>query len=237
MPKEDDKRNIIKRIPSGIPGLDELIQGGFPENTLNLLTGVYGTGRTIFALQFLYNGAKKGEPGVYISLEKQPEEIKEIMRSFGWEVDELIKNKMFSILKPDLHKFDTFKQTLEDEVDRLEAKRIVINPFSLISAYFNNIYDTRRALFEFRRQMEKLGCTGLMITDAIEGNNEVSFGRIAEFVTNGVILLDLLLKKESNTFVRTINIRKMERTNHSLKLIPIEISKNGIEVYYDAEVF
>jgi KaiC/GvpD/RAD55 family RecA-like ATPase len=226
-----------ERVQTGISGIDELIEGGLPENSLVLLAGHCGTGRHTFAMQFLYHGAKNGEPGVYISMEKEPEEIISSMKSFGWDLDSLIKERKLVIIKPDMQRFDTLKKTIEDEIDRIGAKRLVLSPFSFISAYFANVYDARKALSELRNQMKKLNCTAIAITDIKEGEQVFSSTGFEEFVSSGVIVLDLMLKKENNTYVRTVLIRKMERTNHSLKLIPIEISKEGITAYPDAEVF
>lgn len=235
----DTIRSIDRtRVQSGIEGLDTLIEGGFLPSTLNLLAGKAGTGRTAFSMQFLYHGAKKlNEPGVYVTLEKEPPEIVENMESFGWDLKDLMAKNKLSIIKPDLHRFDSLKQLIEDELDRINAKRLVINPFSFITAYFNNVYDIRKSLSDFRRQMKKLNCTAILVTDIPEDGKTYSSTGFEEFVVSSVIALDLVLKKDSNSFVRTAFIRKMERTNHSLKLVPMEITKEGVSIYPDAEVF
>ena len=226
------------RVDTGIDGLDELLEGGIPAGSLNIVAGRLGTGRLIFALQFLYYGAKeKGEPGVFVSLEKEPDDVVEIMQSFGWDPVELIERKLLSIIKPDMHRFESLKTSIIDEVDRIGAKRVVIKPFSLLTAYFNNVYDVRKALSVLRREMKQMGCTTLAVTDIAEGEQSFSSTGFEEFVANGVILLDFQAKKDSNEFTRTLLVRKMERTNHSLKLVPFEIGKKGIEVYVSAEVF
>ena len=234
--KKTEKTNAP--VETGIPGLDKLIGDGIPAGTLNLLAGRCGTGKTTFAMQFLYHGAKeKDEPGVYISLEKDPEEIIESMKKFNFDLEELISKKKLSVIKPDLSKFDTMKKIIEDEVDRIGAKRLVIDPFTLLTAYFNNIYDARKALADLKRTMKKLDCTALAVSDITEGAQTFSSTGFEEFVVDGVIVLDLMLKKDSNAYVRTLLIRKMEQTKHSLKLVPIEITNEGIAVYPDADVF
>lgn len=232
------KMNRIERIETGIPGLNELTEGGIPSGTLNILAGHCGTGKSTFAMQFLYYGAKeKNEPGVYISLEEQPEEVLENFDRFNWDLEDLIKKKKLSIIKFELHKFDSLKQVIGDEINRIGAKRLVIDPFSLITAYFNNVYDTRKALSDLAREIRTFNCTTLAITDLKEGEQSFSSTGFEEFVVSGVISLDLILKKDSNSFIRTILIRKMARTNHSLKLVPLEIGSDGISLYPDAEVF
>lgn len=236
--KKSDDKTVILRVETGIPGLDGLIENGIPRTSLNLLSGHCGTGKSTFAMQFLYYGAKeKDEPGVYISLEKDPEEIIENMKRFSWNITDLIKQKKISIIKPDLSKFDTMKKVIEDEVDRIGAKRLVIDPFTLITAYFANVYDARKALADLKRTMKKLDCTALAVSDIPEGNETFSSTGFEEFVVSSVIVLGLLLNRDSNVYVRTLVVRKMEATKHSLKLVPIEISNDGLVAHPESEVF
>jgi KaiC/GvpD/RAD55 family RecA-like ATPase len=228
----------IERLQTGIPGMDELIEGGIPRTSMVLLSGRSGTGRNTFAVQYLYHGAsERDEPGVYISLEKEPEEIIDAMNRFGWDIKGLMKEKKLAIVKPEIQRFDTLKKVIEDHVDRIGAKRLVISPFSLLSAYFENTYAARKALSELSILVKKLGCTALAVTDIKEGDIVYSSTGFEEFVAGGVIALDLMFKKDSSSYVRTVFIRKMEKTNHSLKLVPIEITADGIKAYPDAEVF
>ncbi len=65
---------MIERVPTGVQGLDDLIEGGFPKNSIVIISGEPGTGKTTFALQFIYEGVKKGEPGVFITFEEKVNE-------------------------------------------------------------------------------------------------------------------------------------------------------------------
>ena len=76
-----------ERIESGIQGLDKLIEGGFIKNSVNLVAGQTGTGKTLFCMQYLLNGLKKGENGVYITLEQKQDEILQDVGRFGWDVE------------------------------------------------------------------------------------------------------------------------------------------------------
>jgi len=225
------------RVATGIPGFDKVIDSGIPVGTLTLLSGKCGTGKSLFSLQFLCEGAKAGEPGIYISLEEDPADILENIRPFGWKAEELIRQGKLVIIKPDLHRFDLLKQTIVDEVDRIGAKRLVINPLTSLTSFFDNVYDARKALSDLRRQMKELECTGLAVCDIREDASIYSSTGYEEFVASGVIVLDVRLNKDSNSYVRTLFLRKMERSSHSLKLVPLEIGPRGIRVYPDAEVF
>ena len=76
----------MNRITTGITGFDDLIEGGFPEGRSFLVSGGTGTGKTIFAVQYLINGAMQGEPGVYLTLDERPNLIREDMLRFGWNL-------------------------------------------------------------------------------------------------------------------------------------------------------
>lgn len=224
-------------MPTGISGLDEAMDGGYPKHGLIMLSGKCGTGRTTFGLQFLCDGAKGGERGVFVTLEKEAREILDHAQGFEWGSKEYFDKRMVSVVKPDMHRFDTFKKTLEDEIYRLGAKRLVIDSFSLISAYFHeDAFDVRRSISDIGRMMRRLGCTCIIIEDILEGSPLLSYTGYKEFVVDGVVVLDII-KKDASTFARTLYIRKMGRTSHSLKLIPFEISREGVIVYPEAEVF
>ena len=85
----------IKRISTGISGLDPLIQGGFKRNSVNLVAGGAGTGKSIFAMQFIIEGLKKNEPGIYITFEEKKEKVYEDMLEFGWDLEKYEKSEKF----------------------------------------------------------------------------------------------------------------------------------------------
>jgi len=225
------------RVATGIAGLDGVIDGGYPGSSLIMLSGKCGTGRTTFGMQFLFEGAKNGENGVFVTLEKEPPEVMAHAIGYSWGAKKHFEKKMVTVVKPDMHRFDSFKKALEEEIYRTGAKRLVIDSFSLISAYFHeDPYDVRRSISDLARMVRRLDCTALVIEDILEGSAYLSYTGYKEFVVGGVIVLDIV-KKDASTFARTLYVRKMERTNHSLKLIPFEISSDGITAYPDAEVF
>ena len=236
--REEEHKAKEDRVETGIFGLDELLEGGLPRNGLYMISGKCGTGKTTFGLQYLNHGAaNKSENGVFVALEKGPDAIIASTKKFGWKFDELIRNDRLSVVKPDMHRFESFKKTLEDEIYRVRAKRLVIDSFSLISAYFHNdVYDVRRSIVELAEMGSRLGCTTLILADILEGSPLLSYKGYKEFVVSGVIVLDIV-KKDPSTFARTLLVRKLADTNHSLKLVPIEISPEGIMAYPDAEVF
>jgi len=89
----------MDRVPTGIDGLDELIEGGIPRRRMILVSGSTGTGKTIFSSQFIYRGATDyNEPGIFVTLDERPETIREDMLQFGWDFRKLEQEGMIRII-------------------------------------------------------------------------------------------------------------------------------------------
>lgn len=228
--------SIVKRVNTGIKGLDELIEGGIPEKSLLLLTGTTGTGKSIFAMEFLVEGALQGENGVYISLQESMEETIKQMRFFGWPVDKLLEEGKLLVVQPELYNFDALMTAIEDAIDRVDAKRLVIDSISIIGMYFERKFKIRKSVLEIAQLLKKLNCTCVAISEVGEGEIELSPYGIEEYIADAVIIL--YYAKKGSSFIRAMTIRKMRATKHSTKIHPIEIRRGeGIVVYPTEEVF
>ncbi|MFH0868841.1 MAG: ATPase domain-containing protein, partial [archaeon] len=223
------------RLQTGISGMDNLMEGGIPEKSLVLLSGSAGTGKTIFAFQWLVTGALANEPGVYVAMEEDPDQIVIEMERFGWPIRKLIKDKKLIIIRPELYKYDLFMTAIEDAMDKIDAKRLVVDSMSVIGLYFENPYKVRRAVFDLNRTIKRLGVTTMVITEIREGSQAISTYGVEEYVADGVIVLYYL--RRENMFLRAVAIRKMRYTDHSNKIHPIKISDTGITVYGAEEIF
>lgn len=220
----------VERTKSGIKGLDELISGGFPRESTIMVTGGPGTGKTTLAINYLVSGAVDyKEKGVYISLEEDPQRtINNIKGSFSWPIEELIKKKMLKFIRAELYDFDKLKIMIEDEVESMKAKRLVVDPTTIISLFFEKPFEVRRSILDLDRTVKKLGCTTLMICEVPEGTKGISVFGVEEFVADGIIIMHYL---EDGKFNRALSIRKMRATRHDIGVHPIEITKDGIVVY------
>lgn len=89
----------ITRVNTGVKGLNDIIEQGFPESSPILLSGSPGAGKTLTSLQFLYHGAQNNEPGIYITFEEPKESILTAGKRFGWEFSEYIKNNKLVIVE------------------------------------------------------------------------------------------------------------------------------------------
>lgn len=226
----------INRVSSGIKGMDELMEGGIPEKFLVLVSGQSGTGKSTFGLNYAIEGALKNEPALYVALEEEIEEIVMQMKLFGWPVEQMLEEKKLLITKPSVYDFEKLLTHIEDMATKINAKRIVLDSFSIIGMFFKEEFRIRKALFDLAELVKKLETTTLVISEVKENTTGISTYGIEEFVADGVIVL--YLTRKENIFSRGIAIRKMRSTNHSLKIHPIQIHKNnGITVYATEETF
>ncbi len=217
-------------LKTGIRGLDKILGGGIPEEHIVLVSGGCGTGKTIFGMKFLVGGAMKGEPGVFVSFEESPDSTIKQMKLLGWPADRLISEKKLLIVRPELYDFDALLTIIEDAVEGIKAKRLVIDPASLIGMYFENKFKVRKALLDLGRLLKKINCTTIAIDEIQEGEPSLSAYGVEEFIVDGVIILYLI--KRGDVFVRAITVRKMRDVKHSTRIYPMEIKKyEGIVVY------
>ena len=237
MPRKKKKveTSKIKKVNVGVSGVDEILDGGIPENSLVLLAGTCGTGKTTFGLQFLYQGIKNGENGVYVTLEEIPERLELTASLFGWDLKKLEKEKKLLIIKPELYKYESLVADIEDAVKNINAKRLVIDSMAILGSYFSDSFELRRKVLELNEILKGLNCTTLAISEIEEGTNKISRYGIEEFTVDGVVILYYI--KRENNFLRAIAVRKMRNTPHSSKIHPLEITNKGLEVFPTEEIF
>ncbi len=229
MPEDD------KRIQTGVRGVDELIGGGLFEDTLTLVTGTTGTGKTIFSTQFIYEGAKKGEPGVYVSFEEPPENIKAHALKFGWDFSKLEKEGKVVFVRYDPYHIEDVYELIESNIKKVGAKRVVIDSISALGLYVRDVPELRRMIFNISLLLRKLKCTSILISEILPLQKSLSRFGVEEFVTDGVIVLYYL--RSDSQYSRSLTVWKMRGTEHSQKLHPYKIDKGGVVVYPKEEAF
>ncbi|MFQ5406055.1 MAG: RAD55 family ATPase [Candidatus Micrarchaeia archaeon] len=233
----------VKRVKFGIPGFDNLISEGVPDNAIVLVAGASGSGKSIFCLQSLIFGALNGEPGVYISFEEEPESIRQAERNFGWDIDKLEKNKMLSIIFKDPYEVENFAKTLAGELhytlQELNAKRVVIDSVTYFALTLRDKYLVRKELDALAKRFKKLDILTFMISEIPRESSSKKLSSqygMEEFLADAVIHLhDFTVKRVIRQ--RAIEILKMRLTQHDRVLRPFVISRTGIQVYPRAQVF
>ena len=128
-----------RRVKTGVPGLDELVAGGFPSESVVLVSGTAGTGKTIMALQFLINGAKRGERGVYFTFEEREDKIRDQCRQFGWPIDKLEKQNKLLIKSIHQKTIDTVFGEIKGTLDAFKPTRMALDSITTFSLYAHTV--------------------------------------------------------------------------------------------------
>lgn len=243
MPNKPVTRPVLKtrnsgigRVTTGIPGLDELLEGGYVKGSTILVTGGTGTGKTTFCVQFLLEGLRKGEPGIYVTFEEEPDDIKEDVKRYGFDLTEYEKKGIFKFVYQNPFEISDISSSIVNIINSLNAKRVVLDPISLMGMYVKEPAVLRKRLFGIIRMLKKSYTTAIISSEILDndiGERVGSLSRegVTEFVVDGVIVLNFLGIGGSSG--RTLMIRKMRRTKHGMDIYPLDIGKNGMSVKKD----
>ncbi len=220
----------MERVGTGVTGFDELVAGGLPKNSLTLLTGTCGTGKTTFCAEFLYYGASKfGEKGLMISFEEAPEMIKSDMKQYGFDFEKLEQEKKVAFMKYDPYHLEDVFDIIESNVKIFGATRVCIDSISALGLYVRDIPELRRMIFNIGMTLRKLNCTSIVTSEIPPGSAGISRFGVEEFIADGVVVLYYF--KSESTFTRAITIWKMRATDHSKKIHPYMMGGEGLVIY------
>jgi circadian clock protein KaiC len=215
----------VERVPTGISGVDRLIEGGFPKGRSILITGEPGTGKTIFALQFLIEGLARGEKGIYVAADEGPVDILEQAASLGWDLEKHIEKKELAILNAGTYLSSLPGTGKERHVDvhkaigdlaafanKLQARRLVLDPagpFVLIRDTTTRIQDQTRLLIKLLRTT--MPTTNILTSYAVPRTGEQTLHGVEEYLVAGAIVLEMIWKE--GQLARSLVIEKMRCTN------------------------
>ena len=226
----------VDRIPTGIEGLDPLIGGGFLPGKLYIVLGGAGTGKTVFALQYLNQGLEQGEGGIYVTTMIKPDDLIAYGDSFGWDFTRHVHEKRLAVLEvptqlthedADLKKridVRTIMTDLTRHIKRANVRRVVIDPLAPVVLGREFLTSSQRYVRNLIFAAQgNLGCTFLALALKPEGSQGSSSLEIAEYVADGVI--ELNLTKLNRHYERTLFIRKMRHSvtdlrEHTFDILP-----------------
>jgi circadian clock protein KaiC len=215
----------MKRVKTNIWGLDNLMLGGVPEKSAILLSGMAGTGKTVFGLQFLCNSK---EPGVFLSFEENLDELEEQAKFFGWDLKNLVKKNKLRFLRYDPYSIEDIFGILENNIKEIGAKRVVIDSISAMGMYIHSESDVRKTLVDIENILKRNDCTSLLISEILPSQNSISRFGVEEFVTDVVVVLKKVLMKDR--YKRYLVVWKVRGSDHSQKVHPYKFTKKGIVV-------
>jgi len=219
------------RIKTGVSGLDELIEGGFPEKQVYLLSGPPGGGKTTLGVQFLVEGAKNGEVGLYVSLLEQPVTVIKAMSRYSFDLVDFVKDKNILFVDMTIHEEKPEDLTatallakITNIVEKYQVKRIVLDSILAIRSKTDDRKGSEMDVFTFIQHLSALNCTTLLLSEMVESNNFT----MEQFASHGVIFLHHFLLRGKMT--RALQIIKMRGTKIDCDMWEFAFTEGGIEV-------
>ncbi len=227
------------RVPTGIIGFDEIVSGGLPRGRTTLLAGGPGSGKTIFAMQFLAHGARNNEPGIFVAFEEQPKQIIANFEGFGWNLDRLQPRKLFLLdaqPKPDLIQSGNFDlggmlAALGAKSKELGAQRIVFDALDIVLSLLPDGSAKRREVYRLHDWLLAHKLTGLITVKADdEQSSSLSprpFG-FMQFMVDCAVLLNH--RVDNGVSQRNLRVQKYRGSSFHENEAPFIIGRTGVEV-------
>jgi circadian clock protein KaiC len=213
----------VPRVPSGIPGLDAITRGGLPEHRVTLVAGTAGSGKTIFAAQFLAAGVRTGDSGVFVTFEERPDIARQNLRSLGIEIEtwEAAGDWAFVDAAPHLgeqptvvgrYDLSALVERVKHAVSSVGATRVAIDSVGALLHRYEDVPVARSALFDLVSELQDMRVTTVMTAERLDDYGAISRLGFEEFVADHVILLRNALENEKRR--RTVEVLKLRGGSH-----------------------
>ncbi len=228
---------MVDKVPTGIPGLDQLLGGGFVKRRHTIICGGPGSGKTTLAYEFLYRGAAEyGDKGLFLSLEQSPDRVVDGAKALfsNWDWDKYLDD-MIKVTRIHVDDFSNIQDIIGDYVSNQGVSRIVIDSLTLLRLFFRSDDAYRNNLYELLTYIGNLDCTSLMTLEKSTNRRSDAEYQMEEFVADGIINLYLVPKERDR--LRVLEIIKMRDTNHSTRLCPFKITSDGLMISPEAQMF
>lgn len=230
----------VQKIRTSIEGFDDISHGGLPQGRTTLVSGTSGTGKTLFAMQFLYNGIVQfDEHAVFVTFEESPTDIVQNALSFGWNLQALIDEGKLFILdaSPDPEGQDiagdfdlsALIERIQYAIRKYKAKRVAIDSVTAIFQQYDAAGVVRREIFRLTARLKQIGVTTVMTTERVDEYGPVARFGVEEFVSDNVVIVRNVLDGERRR--RTLEILKLRGTSHMKGEYPFTITEEGINIF------
>lgn len=229
------ERVLLPRLATGVPGFDHISHGGLPEGSVSLVTGPAGSGKTVFALQFLAEGVRQfHQPGVFVAFGEPPTKVRRFVSEFGWDVpgwedegswafvDATIGAEGATHVVGEHFDLTVLLDRISAVVERIGAKRVALDSLRFLFARFGRTDAVREGLMRISAGLERLGVTAVM-TVGHDQQDDVSSLGVEEYVADNVIVLRNGLTEEARR--RTIEVLKFRGTRHRTGEFPFAITR------------
>ena len=220
------------RIQTWISHFDRLIEGGFVKDSTNLLVGGSGSGKSIFATQFLVEAMNRGESCLYVTFEEKKSQFYENMLSLGWDLSEYERKGLFTFLEYTPIKVKTMLEegggSIESIILNKKVSRMVIDSITSFALLFNDELSQREAALALFSMIRDWDCTSLLTLEEDPLDKNKATSRAFEFEVDSIIVIYYVRNIKERQ--RYLEVLKMRGTNHSNKIYPFSIRKKGLVI-------
>jgi circadian clock protein KaiC len=234
---DQNRETTIQKLRTGIPSFDVIAKGGLPRNRTTLVSGTAGSGKTVFAMQFLAAGIRdSGETGVFVTFEESAADIRKNMQSFGWDLEQWEREKKLAFVDaspdPDVEivesgSFDlgALLARVQHAVKNVGATRVSVDSLGAVFSQFSDQSIVRRELFRIASALKGMGVTAVLTAERTNDYGPVARFGVEEFIADNVMILRNVLEGESRR--RTVEILKFRGTDHQKGEVPFTIIPDG----------
>jgi circadian clock protein KaiC len=212
----------LDKLQTGIPGFDHVTMGGLPRGRATLVTGAAGSAKTVLAVQFLAEGIRRGQAGVFVTFEEAAEDVRRNMVSLGWDIAAWEKAGLWRFVDASpvttdetvVGEYDlaALMARVGHAVDQTTAERVSLDSISAVFAQFQDRALVRQQIRALVTRLRRLGLTVLLTVESPEGHGGLSRFTVEEFVADNVVILRNTLEEEKRR--RTVEVLKMRGTMH-----------------------
>ena len=236
-----DKRPGIEKIETGIEGFDLISEGGLPKGRTTLIAGTSVSARTVFAVQFLSEGIiKKDEPGVFVTFEEPPEDIRKNVITLGWDVAKWEQEGKWAFVDASPiagedhviageYDLGALLARIEHAVHKIGAKRVSMDSLGAIFGRFSNLGLVRAELFKIAAAVKLMGVTASITAERTQEYGDTARFGIEEFVADNVIIL-LRYVEMFGEMRRGITALKMRGSMHDKEIREFNIDGQGMHI-------
>lgn len=232
------------KLSTGIAGFDEMTGGGFPEESVNFVTGQAGSGKTLFATHFAVEGARRGESTAYLSINDMSEGMTLVRAADRYDLPfgEAVEKGLVNLYDYDALKekagqglvgFDDLTRSIDSLLAPTEADRLVVDSVAGLGISDNSTNDVRRSMLRFIRRLRENDLTAILVTE--EWEDRLTRYGVEEHVGDSLVVLGL--ERMENRMDRSVHVRKMRFTDHDTSFRPMEITDEGMVVDSQGQVF
>ena len=235
------------------PALDPVLNGGIPKGDQILVSGPPGSGKSILSMQFIHEGIKNGENGVFFTLDSERAYLINQMKGAGIDAEALIRDGKMDIVELNPQDIYVLLDEMEKHVRRLNAKRMVLDSLSILFVYcgtYRNLPEDliafldktkfhppisignsvkKQMLYTILTKIRHFGCTSLLVSELSKNSKWFSRDTISEFACDGIILLDYHILGAAGV-TRTLSLVKMRRSDYAEGVHEFRITDNGIVI-------